>query len=308
MTRIALMSEVGALTFLEAELQRVLPDVACSTWPDNAARQAEIAVCWQPPRGALAAMPNLKLIHSIAAGVDNILSDPELPPVPLCRIVDPKLSMAMAEFVLWSTLYFHRRFDDVVRNAQSGYWHRYDQRAAADVRVGILGLGALGVAAAKLLTSVGYSVSGWSRTPKHIAGVTVLAGSNELDRFLSETDILVCLLPLTPTTTGILDAVHLGRLPKGAALVLCSRGEHLIVDDLMALLRTGHLRGAILDVFVKEPLPQDHPLWREPGILVTPHMGGLAKPRIIADQIATNVRRLQAGADLLNRIDPARGY
>jgi glyoxylate/hydroxypyruvate reductase A len=308
MTRITFISELGALMFLETELQRALPDAVFATWPDEAARQAEIAVCWQPPPGALAAMPNLKLIHSIAAGVDNILSDPNLPQLPLCRIVDPRLATAMAEFVLWGTLYFHRQFDHVTRNALAGHWHRYEQRAAADTRVGILGLGALGIAAAQRLVDVGYNVSGWSRTPKHIAGVTVHAGNSALDPFLSETDILVCLLPLTSATQRILDAARLNRLPKGAALILCSRGEHLVIDDLVALVRAGHLRGAILDVFVKEPLPPDHPLWREPGILVTPHMGGLAKPRVIADQIANNVRRLQAGEDLLNRVDAARGY
>jgi glyoxylate/hydroxypyruvate reductase A len=136
----------------------------------------------------------------------------------------------------------------------------------------------------------------------------VHAGDEALDGFLSGADILICLLPLTPSTIGILNAERLGRLPKGAALILCSRGDHLVVDDLVTLVRGGHLRGAILDVFDKEPLPPDHPLWREPRILVTPHMGGMAKPRVIADQVAENIRRLQAGEALCNRVDPARGY
>jgi glyoxylate/hydroxypyruvate reductase len=307
MTRIALVSEID-LTFLEAPLRRALPDAVLVTWPDQAAEQAEVAVCWQPPPGALGTMPKLRLIHSIAAGVDNILSDPALPPLPLCRIVDPMLARAMAEFVLWGTLYFHRQFDFVIRDGREGRWHRYEQHAAADIRVGILGLGAIGIAAAELLASAGYRVTGWSRTPKQVAGVAVHAGDDALDAFLSDTDILVCLLPLTPSTIGILDAERLGRLPKGAALILCSRGDHLVVDDLVTHVRAGHLRGAILDVFDKEPLPPDHPLWREPGILVTPHMGGTAKPRVIADQVVENIRRLHAGEALCNRVDPARGY
>jgi glyoxylate/hydroxypyruvate reductase A len=253
-------------------------------------------------------MPKLRLIHSIAAGVDNILSDPALPSLPLCRIVDPMLARAMAEFVLWGTLYFHRQFDFVIRDGREGRWHRYEQHAAADIRVGILGLGAIGIAAAELLANAGYRVTGWSRTPKQVAGVAVHAGDDALDAFLSDTDILVCLLPLTPSTIGILNAERLGRLPKGAALILCSRGDHLVVDDLVTHVRAGHLRGAILDVFDREPLPPDHPLWREPGILVTPHMGGIAKPRVIADQVVENIRRLHAGEALRNRVDPARGY
>lgn len=308
MTSIALMSEGGVLSFLDAPLRAALPDARFSHWPDPAAREAEIAVCWAPPAGALAAMPRLKLIHSIGAGVDKIMADPALPPLPICRVVDPKLAAAMAEFILWGTLYFHRRFDEVLANAASGRWLRLEQTAAADKRVGILGLGAMGEEAARLVATAGYKVSGWSRGPKTVPSVEVHAGDGALDRFLAETDILACLLPLTPATDRILDAARLGRLPKGAAVILVSRGQHLVVDDLVGLIRSGHLRGAILDVFDTEPLAPNDPLWREPGILVTPHMAGLAKPRVIAQQIAANIRRLEAGEPLLNLADQARGY
>ncbi|QCI66775.1 2-hydroxyacid dehydrogenase [Phreatobacter stygius] len=308
MTSIALISERGVLSFLSAQLETALPGATFRHWPETGAAEAEIAICWAPPKGALASMPNLRLIHSIGAGVDNILSDPNLPDLPVCRVVDPKLAAAMAEFILWGTLYFHRRFDEVTANAQAGRWQRLEQTAAGDKRVGILGLGAMGEQAARLLRRVGYRVSGWSRSPRQLEGITVHAGEAALDRFLGKTDILVCLLPLTPATARILDAERLGRLPRGAGLILVSRGEHLVVDDLVGLIRSGHLRGAILDVFDEEPLPPDHPLWREPGVLVTPHMAGLAKPRAIAEQIAENIRRLQAGEPLVNRVDPARGY
>jgi len=308
MITVALLSRPGLMDPMKAPLARELPGVTFASWPGPAAEEAELAVCWKPEAGALAAMPKLKLIHSIAAGVDNILSDPTVPDVPLCRIVDPGITAAMTEFVLWGTLYFHRDFDRVVSNARDGVWRRYDQRAAGDRRVGILGLGALGTDAALRLVDLGFSVSAWSRSPKLLAGVRTFSGADALDDFLSETDILVSLLPLTPSTVGLLDAARLGRLPKGAALILCSRGEHLVTEDMVALIRSGHLRGAVLDVFEQEPLPADHPLWREPGVLITPHMAAIASWEVIAQQVAENVRRLRRGEALLNVVDRARGY
>jgi len=308
MINIAFLSTPGVMDSLIGPLQQELPAVTLTSWPEAAARDADIAVCWKPPAGALAAMPKLKLIHSIAAGVDNILCDPTVPDHPVCRIVDPDLTAGMTEFVLWGTLYFHRDFDRVIDNAREGIWRRYDQRAPFETRVGILGLGALGSDATTRLIDLGFTVSAWSRSPKSLPGVTMFSGEDSLDPFLAEIDILVSLLPLTPSTVGILNAERLARLPKGAALILCSRGEHLVADDLVVLLRQGHLRGAILDVFEREPLPSDHPLWREPGVLVTPHMATIATPRVIAQQIAENVRRMQRGAPLLNQVDRIRGY
>lgn len=308
LTSIAFLSSPGLMDPLLPLLQRELPGISFASWPDEGARQAELAVCWKPPAGALAAMPNLKLVHSIAAGVDHILSDSTVPDRPLCRIVDPGLSVAMTEFVLWSALYFHRDFERVIANARGGVWRRYAQRAPQDTRVGLLGLGVLGSDAARRLVDLGFNVRAWSRSPKTITGVVTYHGSDTLDAFLGEVDILVSLLPLTPSTVGLLNAERLGRLPQGAALVLCSRGEHLVADDLVALLRSGHLRGAVLDVFAQEPLPADHPLWREPGVLVTPHMAAIASWPVIAQQIAENVRRHQRGEALLNQVDRSRGY
>jgi glyoxylate/hydroxypyruvate reductase len=308
MISIALLSRPGLMDPVKGPLARELPGVTFASWPDPAAEDAEVAVCWKPEAGALAAMPKLRLIHSIAAGVDNILSDPTVPDVPLCRIVDPDITSAMTEFVLWGTLYFHRDFDRVISQARDGLWRRYDQRAAKDRRVGILGLGALGTAAAVRLVDLGFAVSAWSRSPKVVAGVRTFSGADALDEFLSETEILVSLLPLTPSTVGLLNAERLSRLPQGAALILCSRGEHLVADDLVALIRSGHLRGAVLDVFEHEPLPAGHPLWREPGVLVTPHMAAIASWEVIAQQVAENVRRLLRGGALLNEVDRARGY
>ncbi|CCD94051.1 putative 2-hydroxyacid dehydrogenase family protein [Bradyrhizobium sp. ORS 375] len=308
MIKVALLSRPGLMDPMKALLARELPGVAVASWPEPAALEAELAVCWKPEPGALASMRRLRLIHSIAAGVDNILSDATVPDVPLCRIVDPDITAAMTEFVLWSTLYFHRDFDRVISNARDGLWQRYDQRAAKDSRVGILGLGELGTDAARRLVQLGFTVSAWSRSPKQLADVRTFSGAEALDAFLSETDILVSLLPLTPSTVGLLNAARLSRLPKGAALILCSRGEHVVMDDLIALLGGGHLRGAVLDVFEHEPLPAEHPLWREPGVLVTPHMAAIASWETITLQVAENARRLLSGRPLLNVVDRARGY
>jgi glyoxylate/hydroxypyruvate reductase A len=308
MINIAFLTTPGVMEPMIDPLRRELPGVTLTAWPEPAAREAELAVCWKPPAGALASMPKLKLIHSIAAGVDNILCDPSLPDHPVCRIVDPDLTAGMTEFVLWSTLYYHRDFDRVIGNSRDGVWQRYPQRAPFETRVGILGLGALGSAAATRLVDLGFTVSAWSRSPKTLPGVTMFSGEDALDPFLAEVDILVSLLPLTPSTIGLLNAERLGRLRKGAALVLCSRGEHLVADDLIALLRKGHLRGAVIDVFEREPLPSDHPLWREPGVLVTPHMATIATWGVVAQQIAENVRRMKSGEPLLNQVDRHRGY
>src|SRR5260363_199937 len=171
MIRVAFLSRPGLMDPMKPLLERELPGVAVASWPEPAARDADIAVCWKPEAGALAAMPKLKLIHAIAAGVDNILSDPTLPDLPLCRIVDPGITSAMTEFVLWGALYFHRDFDRMISNARDGLWCRYDQRAARDRRIGILGLGELGTAAAVRLVELGFAVSAWSRSPRRLAGV-----------------------------------------------------------------------------------------------------------------------------------------
>jgi glyoxylate/hydroxypyruvate reductase len=210
--------------------------------------------------------------------------------------------------VLWGVLYFHRDFDRVIGNGREGIWRRYAQRAAGERKVGILGLGALGTAAATRLVELGFAVSAWSRSPKVLAGIRTFSGDAALDDFLSETEILVSLLPLTPSTEGLLNAARLSRLPKGAGLILCSRGEHLVMDDMVALMRSRHLRGAVIDVFEQEPLPADHPLWREPGVLVTPHMAAIASWEVIGQQVAENARRLLRNAPLLNVVDRLRGY
>lgn len=289
-------------------MQDAMPEWDVVLWPAPGWEQAEVAVCWAPPHGEVAKIRNLRMIHSSGAGVDNILSDPTLPDVPLCRIVDPTVTMGMVEYVVWAALYFHRQFDVVIGNAGEARWHRLEQARTARRRIGILGLGEVGARVAQTLAGFGFPVSGWSRSPKEIANITVHSGKAGLHHMVRQTDILICMIPLTADTFGILDRELLGLLPKGAALIQCGRGEHLVVPDLVDLVRHGHLRGAVIDVFEREPLEAHDPLWREPGILVTPHMAALAKPATVAALIAENVGRLERDEPLLHQVDRRRGY
>lgn len=306
--RLALITREGKMEFIEGRIREALPDVQLVHWPDAGALEADVAVCWNPEHGTLASMPNLKLIHSIGAGVDNLMADPSLPALPVCRIRDDDLSLAMAEYVHWGTLWFQRQFDRVVENAAEATWDRLTQRAASDVPVGILGLGTLGQTVAQRLAQAGYPVSGWTRRERRLDGVKCVSGPQGLKEILTTSQVLVSLLPLTPETRGLLNKDTLALLPEGAGLILTSRGEHLVREDLVPLLRSDHLRGAILDVFPEEPLAADDPLWSEKGVLVTPHMSALTKPRRIAEQIAQNVQNLQKGLPLLNAIDRQLGY
>jgi glyoxylate/hydroxypyruvate reductase A len=214
----------------------------------------------------------------------------------------------MSEYVVLQVLRLHRR-DLVYRDQQqAGVWCELDQRNAAERRVGILGLGELGRDAAKKLKELGFDVAGWSRSDKSIPGVEGFAGATGLPRLLGRSEILVCLLPLTRETEGILNAGTLALLPKGAALVNAARGAHLVEEDLLAALASGQISAAVLDVFREEPLSADHPFWHHPRVVVTPHVAAFTNPTTAAPIIIDNIRRFEAGRPLLNRIDPARGY
>ena len=303
-------STVDSSARWRAQLTRLTQELEVRVWPEigNPA-EIDYALVWRPEPGFLASLPNLKLILSLGAGVDHLLDDPQLPRhLPIVRLVDPHMTDAMSEYVVLQVLRLHRRDLDYRAQQGAGLWHELDQQNAVDRRVGILGLGELGQDAAKKLKALGFDVAGWSRSERTIAGVRCHAGAPGLPPLLGGSEILVCLLPLTAETEGILNARTLALLPKGAALVNAARGAHLVEEGLLAALASGQISAAVLDVFRQEPLPADHPFWHHPRIVVTPHVAAFTNPATAAPIILENIRRFEEGRPLLNRIDPARGY
>jgi glyoxylate/hydroxypyruvate reductase A len=310
MTTILLCSSTHDLSRLQAAIRTAAPEFDVRVWPAPGLdpKTIGVAVCWYPPAGVLRGFPELRLISSVAAGVDSILADPDLPDVPVCRVIDPDLAPGMAEYVAWATLYYHRRFDEAAASARRREWRTPAQCAARETRVGVMGLGVLGLSVATHLLGAGFRVSGWARSPRRVDGLETFAGNESLPEFLGDLDIVVCLLPLTPQTRGILGARTFSMMKRGAALINCGRGEHLVVPDLLAALNDGQLRGAVLDVFAPEPLVTDDPLWRDERIVVTPHMASSARVEVIAGQVVGNARRVLTGQEPVNAIDRALGY
>lgn len=285
-----------------------LPDLDFRVWPEiGDPAEITMALAWLPPAGLLAGLPNLRAIFSLGAGVDAMLAQPDLPDVPLCRLVDRSLTTTMSEFILANLLYYHRDLDVYAEDQLAARWRLRLPRPAASRTVGIMGLGELGRDAAQLIEAHGFCVKGWSRSKHTLNGVLTFT-EPERDRFLEGLDYLVCLLPLTAATEGILDAELFAGLPEGAVLIHVGRGRQLVAADLMAALDRGRLRAAHLDVLPEEPLPLDDPLWRHPGIRITPHAASYALPETAADTVVENIERLRAGRPLLALVDRQRGY
>ena len=286
------------------------PGIDIRGWPQVGERaEIDYAFAWKQPQGVLSDLPNLKVIFSLGAGVEHVLRDATLPAhVPLVRMVDPTLVTGMVEFVLMRVLHYHRSMPAYEAQQRAGVWQPLPQLLPSQRRVGILGLGVLGQAAARALVGLGFDVAGWSRTAKQVPGVESFAGDGALATFLERCDILVCLLPLTDATQGILNHQHLSLLPRGAFLINAARGGHLVETDLIPLLDAGHLAGATLDVFTVEPLPAGHPFWMHPQITLLPHAAALTHPATAARIVAANIERHRRGEPLLNVVDRARGY
>ncbi|HMD66944.1 MAG TPA: glyoxylate/hydroxypyruvate reductase A [Stellaceae bacterium] len=303
-------SSVDSEARWKPQLARLMPELEVRIWPEvGDPAEIDYALVWRPEPGLLASLPNLKLILSLGAGVDHILCDPDLPGgVPIVRLVDPYMTDAMSEYIILQVLRLHRRDLEYRAQQESGIWLELDQKNAAERAVGILGFGALGENAARKLKGLGFDVALWGRRQRTVEGLLGYAGNAGLPALLGRSEILVCLLPLTPETEGILNARTLAMLPKGAALINAARGGHLVEEDLLAALASGHLSAAVLDVFRDEPLPAAHPFWHHPRIVVTPHVAATTHPPTAAPIILDNIRRLEEGRPLLNRIDPAQGY
>lgn len=295
----------------QREFARVAPELEVRAWPDSGdPADIHCALAWKPPAGELAKLPNLKAVFSMGAGADHLFIDPDLPNVPITRVVDPYLTAGITEYVLLHVLRYHR--NQPVFEAQQRD-HVWDDRARelrqADERaVGVMGLGELGRDAVAKLAALGFDVAGWSRSAKDIPRVACFAGPEGLAPFLARSEILVCLLPLTGETADILDRKTLAQLPQGAYLINAARGGHLVDGDLLDALASGQITHATLDVFREEPLPDDHPFWDHPQITVTPHNAAITDPRSVVAQVAENIRRLDAGEPLLHPVDRNAGY
>jgi glyoxylate/hydroxypyruvate reductase len=278
--------------------------------------EIEYALAWQPPKGLLQSLPNLRLIVSVGAGVDALLADPSLPAVPMVRFVDPDLTGRMTEYIALHVLYHHRRMSEFAELQSRKVWKYLPEPAAHEVRVGLMGLGVLGSAAAAALRVFGYQLRGWSRSPKTLDGVTCYAGEDQLDAFLADTDILAVLLPLTPDTRGILNRRLLAKLSRrgrderlpGPVLINAGRGGLQVDADILASLEAGELYAASLDVFQAEPLPHSSPLWSHPRIVVTPHNAAESAPLAIVRYALRQIAALRRGEPLQNVVDRTRGY
>jgi glyoxylate/hydroxypyruvate reductase A len=269
----------------------------------------DTALVWQPEPGLLDGLPNLKLIVCLGAGVDAIIGDPGFPRhLPVVRLVDPYMTAAMSEYVVFQVLRLHRQDLAYAAQQRVAEWREHPQKNAAERPVGILGFGTLGQDAGIKLKALGFDVAGWSRSAKDVPGTPTYAGAAGLDAILARSEILVSLLPLTRDTEGLLDARALARLPGGAAIVNAGRGRTLVEADLLTALDSGRLSGAVLDVFQTEPLPADHPFWRHPRIVVTPHIAADTHPATAIAAVVTAIREFEAGLPLTNRVDLARGY
>jgi glyoxylate/hydroxypyruvate reductase len=292
-----------------ARLSALMPDETFCVWPDCGDPQAvDVALLWTQPPGGLAAFARLRLVQSLGAGVDQLVPSSLPSGVRLARLVDPGLSDFMAEYCLLAVLRYYRQLDLHEAAQRRGAWEYRTPVTRAAFPVGVMGLGVLGQAVAERLVSAGFPVRAWTRTPRPHASFPLFAGDDGLPRFLDGLAALICILPLTPQTEGILSARLFAHLPRGAFLINVGRGAHLVESDLLSALESGQLAAATLDVFRTEPLPPAHPFWSHPKILVTPHVAAIGDPDSAAALVAENIARARRDMTLLHEVQPDRGY
>jgi len=288
-------------------LRAALPTAKVLLW-EPGAPLADYAVVWAPPQQFFDEQPQLKAVFNIGAGVDALLKL-RLPPNALVvRLDDAGMSVQMAEYVCHAVIRHFRELDAYEADTRQGNWSFRKPRSRTDFPVGIMGLGVLGERVARSLVGFEFPVMGWSRTPKSVDGVQCFAGEQGFADFLAASRVLVCLLPLTPETRDIMNLTNMSRLQSGAYIINVARGAHLVEDDLLALLDSGHLAGATLDVFRTEPLPAGHPFWQHPKIVVTPHTSARTLRSESITQIASKITTIQRGEPVAGVVEPSRGY
>ncbi|MFM2372769.1 MAG: hypothetical protein RIS85_2491 [Pseudomonadota bacterium] len=289
---------------------RRLPDLPFRHWSHDPVDAADVRfmAAWNPAPDMVAQFPNLEVLFCVGAGVDQLPLHSLPPQVRVVRMIEPGLTIAMAEYVATAALVLHRDLPHFLAEQRAGRWTYAPPRLASERRVGVMGLGALGKAALDMLKPLGFALSGWSRSAHEIDGVQCFAGTDGFDAFIAQVDILVCLLPLTPETHGILCRETFEKMPRGAAVINAGRGRHLVADDLIAALDSGHLRAVMLDVTDPEPLPSGHPFYSHPAIFLTPHVAAETRADTAGEVLADNVERILAGRAPLGEVDRSRGY
>jgi glyoxylate/hydroxypyruvate reductase A len=307
---IVIIRQDGKIEAWKKALKERNPSIAVYSYlEDHPKQDITMALIWKHPHGSLSVYPNLKCIASSGAGVDYIFEDASAPKdIPITRVVDPYLASDMSEHVLAVILAELKNFNVYKLQQVNSEWNPKNYRRIKDVTVGIMGLGELGALTANDLLKFGFTVQGWSRSQKELKNVKTFAGPDTLDAFLQSTEILVCLLPLTPETEGILNKELFARLPKGAYIINVARGGHLVDKDLLEALDANHLSGACLDVYHQEPLSKDHPFWQHPKIFMTPHYASVSDTESVVPQILENYDRLKMGKELLNTVNRKKGY
>ncbi len=288
---------------------RQMPELPFRIWPDMGdPSDVRYLAAWQPPEDLSARFPNLEVLFSTGAGTDHFDFSVIPETLPVVRMVESGIVKGMVEYVTLAVLSVHRDWQTYRNQQRAAQWQAHRVYPPSSRRVGVLGLGMLGRAVLDKLRGFGFDCAGWSRSPRQIQGVECYAGDEGLSEFLARTDILICLLPLTDSTRGILSKPLFDQLPQGATLINVGRGGHLVQQDLLQALDEGRLASAILDVCEPEPLPPEHPLWHHPKVLLTPHIASMTQPETAVEAVVDNLRRHRVGLPMVGLVDRARGY
>lgn len=285
------------------------PDIEWRAWPDiGDPADIKYLAAWQAPEDLQTVLPNLQVLFALSAGVDQLDLSRIPPSLPVVRLLDPGITQGMCEYASFAVLALHRDMLRYRQQQMARCWQAHLLQPAYQRRVGVMGLGTQAQQILATLQPLGFALKGWARSAHRIAGVECFAGREQLPAFLSQCDIVMCVLPLTEQTRGILDRELFRQLPRGAALINMGRGGHLVEDDLLEALDSGQLSGAVLDVVQNEPAPADHPFWGHPQILLTPHIAAMTQPESAFAVLLENIRSFERGEPMNGQIDRNKGY